>query len=76
MSVECRGDVTIIIEKPGGSPPEILIWTIGDDLIDGHIDKALDKVFAEQYARFKEGEEVILTGKADCDNILATISNL
>ena len=59
MSVEVRGDVTIMIYDPH-SRDEVLIWTIGEDIVSCHVDRILEKFWQEQYIRFQENSEVIL----------------
>ncbi len=61
MAVECKGDVTTVIESGSVKQlPEILIWTIGIDAVGERIDAALEKVYPEQYLRFKETSKIIL----------------
>ncbi len=59
MSVECKDDVTIIVEGDKDSHSEVLIWTIGAEGINRHIDAALGKTYPEQYARF--GDKGVVT---------------
>ena len=59
MSIEIEGDVIIMVADPY-SRDEVLIWTIGDDLVALYIDSILEKFWLDQYARFKENCEVTL----------------
>ncbi len=65
MSVECKGDNVTIISEVGNKEglPDVFIWTIGEDSVVMHIDKALEKIFPEQYLRFNKNEDIVLTIK-------------
>lgn len=55
MSVEIKGNVTVIIDKESREEePRVLIWTIGDEgLKTIDIDGALVKAFGDQYCHTK-----------------------
>ena len=59
MSIKIEGDVTIMIND-SHSRDDVLIWTIGEDMIPCHIDRILEKYWQNQYARFGGNNEVIL----------------
>ena len=53
MSVEIKGDVTVVINNEAKKEePSILIWTIGSGGVETtHIDATLEKVFPDQYSQ-------------------------
>ena len=59
MSIKIEGDVTIMIND-SHSRDDVLIWTIGEDMILCHIDPILEKFWQEEYTRFQENSQTIL----------------
>ena len=58
MTVECKGDITILVGD-SSYRDEVVIWTIGKPLL-GHIDEILKKLWHDQYAKFEENTKSIL----------------